>query len=101
FGRYSELPIFGSYAEDFVRWLDAQHYARRSIRGMMRGTYILAQWLQRRRIGVIHEVTPEVLAAADAHFRHRPEEARLAGRALHRFLRERELIPAPRPSRLA
>lgn len=101
FGRYSELPIFGSYAEDFVRWLEAQSYARRSIRGMMQGTYILAQWLQKRRIGAIHEVTPEVLAAADAHFRHRPEEARLAGRAIHRFLRERELIPAPRPPRLA
>ena len=101
-GRYFGLPIFGSVMEDFGQWLQAQAYTPRSIRSLFQGAYTLTHWLRyKRRIVSIAEVTPEVLVAADTHFRHRQDEACRAGRCLHRFLRERKAIPAPKPISLS
>lgn len=101
FGRYSGLPIFGSVVEDFAQWLQAQSYARRTIRGMMQGAHTLDRWLRRHGIAAVNEVTSEVLAAADTRLRHRHKEACKAGLALRRFLREQDIIPVSRPIRLS
>jgi integrase/recombinase XerD len=87
--------------EDFARWLQAQSYAHRSIRGALRGVHAVVHWLRRRkRTASAAEITPEVLAAAEAHFRPQ-EEVRNAGRVLHRFLREQKMIPAPKLASLS
>ena len=87
--------------EDFAQWLQAQSYAQRSIRGALQGVHAVVHWLRRRkRTASAAEITPEVLAAAEAHFRPR-EEVCSAGRVLHRFLRERKIIPAPKLVRLS
>jgi site-specific recombinase XerD len=94
--RYSGLPILGMVLEDFAQWLQAQSYAQRSIRGALQGVHAVVHWLRRRkRIACTAEITPEVLAAAEAHFRPK-EEVCSAGRVLHRFLCERKMIPAPK-----
>jgi integrase/recombinase XerD len=100
--RYSGLPIFGPVMEDFAQWLQSQGYARRSISTIFHGVHTVVGWLRRRkRIVSIAGTTPEVLGAAEAHFRHRNGEVCNAERVLHRFLRERKAIPAPKPIRLS
>lgn len=99
--RYSGLPILGLVMEDFAQWLHAQSYARRSIQGALQGVHAVVHWLRRRkRIASAAQVTSEALVAAEAHFRSQ-EEVSSAGRLLHRFLRERKMIPAPKLVRLS
>ena len=99
--RYSGLPILGLVMEDFAQWLHAQSYARRSIQGALQGVHAVVHWLRRReRIASAAQVTPEALVAAETHFRSQ-EEVSSAGRVLHRFLRERKMIPAPKLVRLS
>jgi integrase/recombinase XerD len=98
--RYSSLPIVGSLVEDFAQWLQALTYSRNTIRRMIQGLHPMVLWLRRRRrVACIAEMTPEVLAAADAHFRRRQPYVSHAGNALHRFLRQRQAIPEPKPGR--
>ncbi len=99
FARYSGLPIFGSLMEDFAQWLQALAYSRRSTRYIIQAAWWLVEWLRRRRhVTSIVMVTPEVLAAAEAHFGCR-HTARHAAQALRRFLGERQLIPEPKPAK--
>ena len=99
--RYSGLPILGSVMEDFVRWLQTQCYAERSIKTVCHGVHTVVHWLRRRkRIASAAEITPEVLVAAEAHFSPQ-EEVCSAGRVLHRFLHERKIIPLPKLVRLS
>ena len=67
----------------------------------MQGVHAVVHWLRRRKMTTsAAEITPEVLAAAEAHFRPR-EEVCSAGRRLHRFLREQKIILAPKLVRLS
>lgn len=99
--RYSSLPVFGSVMDGFAEWLQSQGYAPRTIRGMSQGAYVIDHWLRRRRITSRTQITPEVLTAADAYFRPRDDSARQAAQALHRFLRKRHALPAPKPAVLS
>ena len=99
--RYSGLPVFGPLMEGFALWLQSQGYARRTIRRMSEGASTIGHWRRRRRIASTAQMTPEVLAAADTHFRRRDDNAQWAGQALHRFLRERHALPAPKPAVLS
>jgi site-specific recombinase XerD len=95
--RYRSLPVIGTLLEDFVAWLQPQGYARNSIRHFLRAQCAVTRWLKRRKIGSLRCLTPELLVQADAYFR--PKEPNVSGavRALHRFLRERQAIPDPKP----
>ena len=87
--------------EDLAQWLQNQRYAERSIKTVCHGVHTVVHWLRRRkRIAAAAEVTPEVLAAAEAHFSPQ-EEVCSAGRVLHRFLREQKTIPASKPADLS
>ena len=94
--RYSGLPVFGPLMEGFAQWLQSQSYARRTIQRLCLGTFAIDHW-RRRRIASTTQMTPEALTAADAYFRPRDDSARQAAQALHRFLRERHVLPAPKP----
>ena len=98
--RYSSLPIIGSFVEGLAQWLQTLTYSRQTIRGILQGLPPLVVWLRRRRrVTCIAEVTPEARTAAAAHFGRQQPRVSQAGNALHRFLRQRRVIPEPKPGR--
>jgi len=97
FARYSGLPVFGCVMENFAHWLEGLKYPWRSIRRKIQGTHATDRWLRRQRIATLASVTPEVLVAAEAHFRRRDLNTCHTVQSLHRFLREQHALPAVKP----
>jgi hypothetical protein len=95
--RYSGTPIFGALVRDFGTWLHGQGYAPSTIINMCRHISHLERWLrERHQVVSVSAVTPAMLVAADKYFCHRKNHYRyLTCAALHRFLRQRRLIPEP------
>jgi integrase/recombinase XerD len=97
--RYSGSAIFGALVSDFGAWLHGHEYARTTIINLCRHISHLERWLRARyRVSSASAITPAMLVAADVHFRPLKNAYRhFTCVALHRFLRQRQLIPDPKP----
>ncbi|MGH7470724.1 MAG: site-specific integrase [Longimicrobiales bacterium] len=62
-GRFSSLPLLGSVADDFTRWLFQRSYTRVSVRRHVRCIHRIDHALRQRGVRQLTEVTPQALRA--------------------------------------
>jgi site-specific recombinase XerD len=102
FQRYQSLPVLGSLMDSFAIWLHDQRYTWRSSRYEMRMAAHVCEYLKRRAVRRIEDLTEEHLQACHHLFRRKFPKEEGAVLVLRRFLRERGCLqPAatPEPSR--
>jgi integrase/recombinase XerD len=102
FQRYQSLPVLSSLMDSYAAWLHDQHYTWRSGRYELRMAAHVCQYLKRRSVRRIEDLTAEHLQACHRLFRHKfPTEAGSV-QVLQRFLSEHGYVQAaaaPEPSR--
>ena len=98
FQRYQSLPVLGSLMDRYACWLHDQQYTWRSARYELRMASRAAEYLKRRAVSRIEDLTKQHLDACHQWFRRKfPEEAG-AVHVLARFLRESGEVKEPVPS---
>jgi integrase/recombinase XerD len=98
FQRYQSLPVLGSLMDRYACWLHDQQYTWRSARYELRMASRAAEYLKRRAVSRIEDLTKQHLDACHQWFRRKfPEEAG-AVHVLARFLRESSEVEEPVPS---
>jgi hypothetical protein len=102
FPRFLSLPVLGTLMDRYAGWLHEQQYTWRSTRYELRMAARVADYLKRRAVRQIEELSEQHLDACHRWFRQKfPKEAG-GVLALARFLHESGYIekspPAP-PSR--
>jgi integrase/recombinase XerD len=100
--RYLSLPVLGPLMDPFAAWLHEQRYTWRSSRYELRMAAHVCQYLKRRAVLRIEDLTEEHLIACHRLFRRKFPNEEGSVRVLQRFLRERGLVQAataPEPSR--
>jgi integrase/recombinase XerD len=103
FPRFLSLPVLGTLMDRYAGWLHEQQYTWRSTRYELRMAARVADYLKRRAVRQIEELSEQHLDACHRWFRQKfPEEAG-GVLALARFLHESGYIeassPPPSPSR--
>lgn len=99
--RYRKLPIIEPILDSLLAWLRRLGYAEWTIRNYLKSTGHLCQWLQKRRIRVLKDLSQCDLRAAYKHFRKRRADIAASSRAFGRFLVEHRLIRAEKPEPLS
>ena len=103
FPRFLALPVLGTLMDRYAGWLHEQQYTWRSTRYELRMAARVADYLKRRAVREIEELSEQHLDACHRWFRQKfPEEAG-GVLVLARFLHESGYIetssPPPSPSR--
>jgi len=95
FLRYQSLPLLGPIMDSYACWLHDQHYTWRSARYELRMASRAGEYLNRRAVGRIADLTQQNLDACHQWFRRKfPKEAG-AVHVLARFLRESGKVVRP------
>jgi integrase/recombinase XerD len=102
FQRYQSLPVLGPVMDSYAAWLSDQHYTWRSSRYELRMAAHVCQYLKRRAVRRIEDLTEIHLQACYRLFRRKfPGEASSV-HVLQRFLSEHgwvQVAVAPQPNR--
>jgi integrase/recombinase XerD len=102
FQRYQSLPVLGPVMDSYAAWLSDQHYTWRSSRYELRMAAHVCQYLKRRAVRRIEDLTEIHLQACYSLFRRKfPGEASSV-QVLQRFLSEHGWVQAavaPQPNR--
>jgi integrase/recombinase XerD len=102
FQRYQSLPVLGPVMDSYAAWLSDQHYTWRSSRYELRMAAHVCQYLKRRAVRRIEDLTEIHLQACYRLFRRKfPGEASSV-QVLQRFLSEHGWVQAavaPQPNR--
>ncbi|MCI0349252.1 MAG: tyrosine-type recombinase/integrase [Acidobacteriales bacterium] len=102
FQRYQSLPVLGPLMDSFAAWLHDQRYTWRSSRYELRMAAHVCEYLKRRAVRRIEDLTEEHLQACHRLFRRKFPKEEGSVRVLQRFLCERgwvQAAAAPEPSR--
>src|SRR5262245_22401944 len=101
FQQYLSLPVLGPLMDPFAAWLHEQRYTWRSGRYELRMAAHVCQYLKRRAVRRIEDLTEEHLNACHRLFRRKFPNEGGSVRVLQRFLCERgwvQAAAAPVPS---
>lgn len=102
FQRYLAVPVLGPTMDRYAAWLFEQQYTHRSTRYELRMAARASEFLKRRGLQCVDDVSDHDLQACYQWFRHEFPKEEGGVRALARFLVEHALLrpsPAPAPTR--
>jgi integrase/recombinase XerD len=87
FHRWRNLPIFGSWLDEFLLWMhEAQHYSLTTLDVYLSRIASLARWLQAHQVFSLGQVTLQQLRTAHNHFIARHDATSNVLGVLQRFL---------------
>jgi integrase/recombinase XerD len=92
FRAWRQLPIFGPILDRFVQWLHDRKYAVATIAIHVQVLTRVIQWLDRRGISSLAQLTQKDLDAVYNYYRRRNATVSWSLSTLQPFLREQELI---------
>ena len=98
FQRYLAVPLLGPMMDRYAAWLFEQQYTLRSTRYELRMAARASEFLKRRGIQRVEDVSEHDLQACYQWFRHRFPKEEGGVRTLARFLMDQALLrPSPVP----
>ena len=92
FSQWRVLPIFGPLLDDFLQWLHDQSYTVGTIGNYLQLLPKVVDWLRRRRIKTLAQLTHQDLQLACERYRPGQQAPSWVIGALDRFLCERHLV---------
>lgn len=90
--RYRSLPLLGPSAEDFVTWMAARGYRKKTLRYMLRPLLRIDRWLREHGVEQLAGIAPAILAQCWKAFVHRTGQPSATVRALGQYLAARGLV---------
>src|SRR5262249_10163315 len=95
--RCRPLPLLGTSAEDFVAWLAARGYRKKSLRYMLRPFPQIDRWLREHGVERLAQIGPAILSQCWKAFVRRKGQPSATVRALGQFLTARGLMQPEQP----
>lgn len=96
--KYLALPIFGPIIDDFAEWSRQRGYTRGSIRNQLAETRQLVDFLLKKDLQTVDQLTHGDFDAAWHHFHHNRPAIAGTGRNIQRFLDQTHGLPAVPPT---
>jgi site-specific recombinase XerD len=96
--KYLALPIFGPIIDDFAEWSHQRGYTRGSIRNQLAETRQLVDFLQKKGLQAVDQLTHGDFDAAWFHFHHNRPAIAGTVRNIQKFLDQTHGLPAVPPA---